>query len=111
MRYVADETKSDINKLPVIKVTICINGEDREGIWVAQDKEKGCAYLLNHAVAFYPFHSWGLKIADRPVVDIAEIRGDSPDTAVLTVHPEAYKGMLEHGVIDSEGNFIVPEEE
>lgn len=98
---------------PTWKVNLVCNG-DAEGIWVKQgDKE---VVLLNHALAFYPFPSWGVVIPstrddkdtsqNRERIDITTLRGDSPADTVLTLHPEAWDQYIEHGQIDTDGNFI-----
>lgn len=99
---------------PTCKVNLICNG-DTEGIWVKQGD--GEITLLNHALAFYPFPSWGAIIPStrdakdtsdiRERIDVTELRGSTPADTIITLHPEAWDQYIERGLIDAEGNLII----
>jgi len=64
-------------------------------------------YLINHAVAFFPFPSWGTEWELSNQVDVGEARGDAPEDTKLTFHPEAYKMITQF--LDSEGMMDIEE--
>jgi len=107
----------DNKTAPTTKANIICDGEV-EGIWIKQGD--GEVVLLNHALAFYPFPSWGTIIPStrdtkdksdkRERIDITALRGYSPADTVLTLHPEAWDQYIEQGTMDAEGNFIIPKE-
>ena len=96
MKILLSENSKPLEKMEQGKVRLTVNGEDPENIWVARDHESKKMYLLNHALAFFPFPSWGTEFPLQNSIDVAEIRGESPDDTVLTVHKEAYDNMKKH---------------
>lgn len=109
---------ADDDTVPTWKVNLQCAGES-EGIWVKQGE--GEVVLLNHALAFFPFPSWGTVIPStsnpkntsdiRERIDITSLRGNSPDETILMLHPEAWDQYIEQGIIDKDGNFIAPKED
>lgn len=83
---------SPIGELPNGKVTVHLSNDldSNESIWVAKDQENKVMYLLNHAVAFFPFPSWGMELPLQQKVDLLPYRGQTPDDAEFTVCKEAY---------------------
>ena len=113
---------ADDKTVPTWKVNIQYTSGGRletEGIWVKQGD--GEVVLLNHALAFYPFPSWGTVIPSksnpkdttdaRERIDITSLRGTSPDETILTLHPEAWDQYIDQGVMDADGNFIIPKDD
>ena len=87
-----------ISSLPEGKVRLTVNGEDPESIWVAKDIKNKKMYLLNHALAFYPFPSWGSEWDLDDSVDVGKARGNTPDETTLILCSESYepiKDLLE----------------
>lgn len=103
--------KSTINKtlignLPKSKVTITFkeNGNSNgEGIWVAEDKENNLMYLLNHAVGFYPFPSWGMELPLKKEIDLMSYRGKTFEDTKYTLCEEAYNNVKEF--LDEKGDM------
>ena len=91
MKFFKSKVEKDLDTLPKGKADLTIGGEDHETIWVAKDEESGKMFLLNHAVAFYPFPSWGSEWPIGDSVDIKEARGDAPIDMNLTFHKEMYE--------------------
>ena len=85
--------KSTINKTPIadlpkskVRVTFKENGNSNgEGIWVAEDKENNLMYLLNHAVGFYPFPSWGMELPLKKEIDLMSYRGETFEDTKYTL--------------------------
>jgi hypothetical protein len=104
-------------QVPMCKCRLVCQGE-AEGIWIRQGH--GEVALLNDSLAFYPFRSWGVIFPSkshpndesdlRETIDVTKIRGTSPDGVVLTLHPEAWDSYIKQGIIDEDGNFIIPNE-
>lgn len=91
------------------KVRMTTNHEvGGESIWVVKHGNEMA--LRNHALAFYPFPSWGAVFPYQREIDVTDVRGKKPSDTVLTLHPEAWDKLVEAGAIDAEGNFILPEE-
>ena len=91
-----------IDELPAGKIIINLKGAEREGIWVAKDEENKVMYLLNHAVMFYPFPSWGMELPLQDEIDLFPYRGESTDETEFTVCEEAYEVLKQ--LIDEETN-------
>lgn len=108
MKLIKSTIKRDksIGELPQGRVTITMQGEDAESIWVAKDEENKVMYLLNHAFMFYPVPSWGMELPlTLGSIDLHKYRGDSFDETQFTVCEEAYNGLSDF--LDKEGNFDV----
>jgi hypothetical protein len=105
--------------VPTWKCRLVCGGADGEGIWVKQGEKE--VVLLNDSLHFYPFRTWGAVFPsrshpkdtseERETIDVASIRGETPEDCVITLHPEAWDQYLERGIIDEDGNLIAPEEE
>ena len=118
LQYRKGEQKEKLEELPTLKINLVMNGES-EGIWVKQ----GPTYVVlqNAALAFYPFPSWGVVFPSenppgsggagchsyRETVDVSHLKPSDG----LELHPEAWKTYLEKGVMDTDGNFIIPKKE
>ena len=92
MKLIKSTIKRDkpIGELPQGKVSITIQGEDKEVIWVAKDEENKVIYLLNHAFMFYPVPSWGMELPlQSGPVDLYQYRGDKFEDTKFTVCEEA----------------------
>jgi len=117
MKYIKGPQNYSLESLETCKCNVVCSGNS-EGIWVKQ--ADGEVILQNHSLAFYPFPTWGLVLPSkshtkdtsntRERIDVTALRGDSPDKTVLTIHPEAWESYLKEGVIDEEGNFIIPKD-
>lgn len=103
MKILCSENKTPLEGMKLSKARLTVNGQDPENIWVKQDGDK--MYLQNHALAFYPFPSWGLELPNSSSMDVAELRGETPEDTVMTLHPEAYEHMKEY--IDSDNNLLI----
>lgn len=122
MKYIKGEQTYPISAgddtTPTWKCRLVCDGTDGEGIWVKQGEKE--IVLLNDSLHFLPFRTWGAVFPsnshpkdtnqERETIDVAKFRGETPDDAVITLHPEAWDSYIEHGVIDTDGNFIIPEE-
>lgn len=116
MKYIKAQTDSKIADLPTGKIRLHDKGEDYETPWIAIDKENNKCYLLNHALHFYPFPSWGMELPysesdNVPSVDVSSIKGDSPANAVWTIHPEGFEGITEGKKLEEDGSYIFSFEE
>lgn len=101
--YKSTIENTSLSELEKGKVKLHVNNEDVEGIWVAKDPENKKMYLLNHALAFYPVPSWGSEWDLASEINVAEVRGETPNDVVLTFHNDAYEHLKEF--IDSEDNY------
>ena len=101
MKIICSENKTPLEGMTLGKAKLVVNGQDPENIWVKKDGDK--MYLQNHALAFYPFPSWGLELPNGSSADVGKLRGESPDDTVMTVHPEAYEHIKEY--LDADGNL------
>ena len=97
---------SSIGELPAGKITISLNGSEREGIWAAKDEENKVMYLLNHAFMFYPFPSWGMELPLQDEIDLFPYRGESTDDTEFTVCEEAYE-VLKQFINEENNEFDV----
>ena len=97
---------SSIGELPAGKITISLNGSEKEGIWVAKDEENKVMYLLNHAIMFYPFPTWGMELPLQDEIDLFPYRGESIDDTEFTVCEEAYE-VLKQFINEETNEFDV----
>jgi len=95
MKIHKSKIETPIESLPKGKARLTVNGLDPENIWVAYDAPNGVMFLLNHALAFYPFPSWGTEWPLSSGVDVGVARGESFDDTEITMHAEAYEHMKE----------------
>jgi len=104
MKILKSNVTTPIDTLPKGKTRLTVNGGDTEGIWVANDEKNKVMFLLNHALAFYPFPSWGTEWPLGHSVDVGAARGKSVEDTVITMHPEAYdhikEFLNEDGILD-----------
>lgn len=75
--------------------------------WIAEDPNGKDSVLLNHALAFTPFESWGAVIPARGSFNFIPMM----EKGELTLHPEAFDEYMKHNIIDAEGNYIKKFEE
>ncbi len=85
------QRSSPIGELPENKVRLTCGDDSPESIWVAEDKENNVMYLLNHAVCFFPYPSWGMELPLQDSIDVFKYRGETPDDTDITVCEEAYE--------------------
>lgn len=103
MKYLKSQVTTSLDAMQLTKVRLVVNGEDPENIWVKKDG-KGKCYLQNNALSFSPFPSWGMELPYAATVDVAEIRGESPDDTIIRLHPDAWKNYEEF--VDEDGEFL-----
>lgn len=73
-----------------------------ENLWVGKRTENpDTVVLLNDALIFMPFHSWG-AIIGKGQNDMSELRKKE----VIELHPEAFDAYLKQGVINEQGEII-----
>ena len=101
MRYLKSENTTPLNQMELGKVRLTVNGQDTENIWIKRDSDK--CYLQNHALNLYPYPSWGLELPYSSNIDIAELRGETPEDGILVLHPEAFSNIEKY--LDEEGVF------
>lgn len=104
MKIKTTNAHNGFEHLPKRKLKLSDNG-DIESIWIAVDEPNKKMYLLNHALAFYPFPSWGAEFDLADKLEVKEIKGDSPDKLELTF-PEF---VLNHipTLKDDDGNITL----
>lgn len=103
VKYIRGTQTSKIEEGVQGKMRLHINDEDPENIWI-RTCEDGIV-IQNHAFNLYPFSSWGAIVPkDGNLISIRE-------SMEITLHPEAYDEYLKQGIIDAEGNFILPKQE
>lgn len=107
MKIICSENKSPLEGMELGKAKLTVNGQDPENIWVKKDTAAGKMYLQNHSLAFYPFPSWGLELPIGSSFDVAEMRGESPDDTVMTVHSEAFDHIKQF--LDEDGKLKMDE--
>ena len=95
-----------IGELPAGKIVVTLKGSEREGIWVAKDEENKVMYLLNHAIMFYPFPSWGMELPLQDEIDLFPYRGESIDDTDFTVCEETYD-VLKQFINEENNEFDV----
>lgn len=74
-----------------------------ESIWVAKDEKNKVMYLMNHALMFYPFPSWGMELPLKDNLNILPYRGNTFHDLNMTLLPEAYEHIKKY--VDKEDNF------
>ena len=82
-----------------------IDREGGESIWVAWPHAGDEVALINHALAFYPFPSWGLILPRTKEFDADTIKKGEIANTVFTLHPEAYDSMVEKELLDANGRL------
>ncbi len=106
MKYRKGSQTEKLEDLHLCKINLVMNG-DQEGIWVKQGADY--VVLQNHAVHFWPCHSWGVVLPSnnppgemRETIDVSHMKPSDG----LELHPEAWDQYVEHGTIDTEGNHL-----
>lgn len=89
------------------KCDLCCDGEDFESIWVAKDEANNVMYLLNNALNFYPFSSWGMELPLSKEFDILEIIGESVEDTEFSVCPEVYNQLKEMILLNDDDELDV----
>lgn len=102
MKYKKSENKTLLKDMELTKISLVTNGESKENIWVVKDGDK--CYLQNHAILFYPYPTWGLELDFANVIDVKNIRSESPETTILTIHTQAYEELSDF--IQDDGEFL-----
>lgn len=95
MKILKSKVTTPIENLLQGKAQLTVNGNDPESIWVARDNKNNVMFLLNHALAFYPFPSWGTEWPLGSSIDVGAARGESAADTIITMHPEAYDCIQE----------------
>lgn len=87
--------KKCIAELPKRKIILTDGPHDPipESIWVAMDEENKKMYLLNHAIAMFPYPSWGMELPLQKSIDINNHRAKTPEQTVMIVCKEAYEAL------------------
>ena len=106
MKYIKSPINTPLDDLKMGKVCLTVTDDEgpfSESPWSKKAPDNSFQVLMNHALIFLPFFSWGLIIHScnynidcNPIID-----GD-----VLEIHPEAWDYYLTEGVIDQDGNLI-----
>lgn len=108
MKYIKGEFNGKLDDLKNGKISLRMNDGFAESPWVGtSDNEPKKCVLLNHALVFMPFESWGMILPKASTLVCDEIR----DKEEITLHPEAFDGYVERGIIDKEGNPLQNAEE
>lgn len=86
------------------KVGLDPDGDMRENIWVGySENHPDDMVLLNHAICFHPFHSWGAILPkDNPDAAVRKYRNELS----IPVTCESYKEMISQGIITDKGVSI-----
>jgi len=110
MKYIADDNPSpNLERLELTKINITDGEECPESVWIKIDEERQKGYIQNNLVCFMPFPSWGFVVDMTKVInntfDISKIKGESPDTCTLIVHPEMITSLKDDDMLDEEGNL------
>lgn len=102
MKYIKGNQIGEIESYQQGKISLTDGMDFRESPWIGRIPDSREVVLLNHAVAFAPFESWGAIIPNGGSFNFLEML----NSKTLTLHPEAWDEYIKHGIIDSEGNYI-----
>ena len=61
-------------------------------------------YLLNHALGFYPYPSWGSEWPLSDSIDIEKARGANISETILILHPKTYD-FLKNSIVNDVFNL------
>ncbi len=100
IKYIRGNQEWSIEGAPNIKVTFTDNQGFSESPWGAESPDGREYALLNHALAFTPYPSWGAIFTNRSVNFLPIFESENPE---LTLHPEAYDHYLKEKWIDENG--------
>lgn len=87
------------------KIRLHDNESFAETPWVARSEGADHAILLNHALMFLPYVSWGAVL---PTTQISFNPLDILEKGVIQLHPEAWDAYIQNKVIDEQGNYLLP---
>lgn len=105
MKYVmAENMPNDIPDQDGHTIQLTIDGITVEEIFAINVNAEN-QMLVNHAVAFHPFPSWGMIL---PVGNSIEVK-DYQQKLTIPLHPEAYADYVAEEIIDEDGKIIMPE--
>ena len=103
--------ESIYNDLPRKKIDIYYTENGKEGvhesIWAAVDEENNVQYLLNGAVMFSPYDSWGMEIPLGDTVDLSQFRTNDPDSSHMVVANEVWDKLAEREKVDTETTDVI----
>ena len=102
MKYVKADVTYKMEDLEQTKTLLGDGDPCNENIWVLKTPDGKGYVLQNHAVAFFPFESWGSIIPANVIRNVSSLR----ESGVLTLHPEAWDSYIENKVIDENGNLL-----
>lgn len=103
MKYIKGNQNYTLEQCEFIKLRLVDNEDYAETPWAKRFEKEKESVLQNHALAFTPFHSWGVVL---PTVGGSFNFIDTLEKGELVLHPEAWDSYIEHKVIDEEGNYI-----
>ena len=86
----------------MIKLRLEDGYEFSENPWGKRFENSNEVVLQNHALAFTPFHSWGVVIPSAGTFNFIDIL----EKGELVLHPEAWDSYIIGKVIDKHGNYI-----
>lgn len=101
VKYERHEPIEGLDDINPTKILLRDGGEMPENIWCK--RAGGHVVLMNHALAFHPFPSWGLVMPAAASLDAKPIKDADP--SVLRVIPEAYDNMVALGFILADGTI------
>ena len=104
MKYVKGTTfTTPMEQLNHGKIRLTMNDGFAETPWIGSAPESPDeVVLLNHALIFSPFESWGM-ILPKGSSNMEEIRKSEQ----ITLHPEAFDKYIEEGIINAEGTPLI----
>lgn len=110
VKYKKSEIDFDYEAQPNSKIRLRDNDPTPENIWVKRNPEGTHVCLQNHALAFYPFPTWGciFPINDGEV-NVSEMKKQTP--TIIEIHPRLWDEYIKQGVITDDGHFIEPKPE
>lgn len=101
MKYIRGVSDSTIEELPKCKLRLTDGDEFTETPWGARLPDGEGIVLLNHALAFTPWPSWG-AIMPSTSFNFLEMHGKQE----LTLHPEAFDYYLKEKWIAEDGEGL-----
>jgi hypothetical protein len=107
MKYIKGKQTSSSETYKKSKMRLTDGDDFSENIWVGIIPDSNEVMLLNHALAFYPFESWGAILPNSSSFNFLE----TLEKQELTLHPEAWDALIERKIINEEGEYIKQEEQ
>lgn len=101
MKYVRGTQTWSIADSPHVKFRLTDGDDFTETPWGVRSPDGKEFALVNNALAFTPYFSWGAVFKQTafnflPILEQKE----------LTLHPTAYDYAVNEGAIDADGNFV-----